>query len=153
MALVEVDHVGFTGSRRGMTTYQLDMLGKFLERRRSLKGVGWFHHGICVGADHQAHKIAKALGYNIHGHPPVNQALVFEHDPNTDFNKYESTFSYSGRNQRIILASKIIFAAPRKDSVGTFNAIDHAAAIKRPRVIVSDLPFKHQELDLQPGDL
>ena len=56
--------IGFTGTRHGMTEAQRGSL-------RSLLGdAGEFHHGDCIGADAQAHDIARDLGLEVVVHPP-----------------------------------------------------------------------------------
>lgn len=58
-------HVGFTGTRKGMTFVQ----------RRTLRDLLWdikatdFEHGDCVGADEQAHAIANVNRTRIHIRP------------------------------------------------------------------------------------
>lgn len=65
-----------------------------------------FHHGDCVGADHEAAKIAKGLGYRIVGHPgPYGETCGlndFTHDRKP----------YFERNRDIVLACGEVYAAP-----------------------------------------
>jgi hypothetical protein len=59
---------GFTGTHRGATEQQLWELRVKLT---SLKASGFdeFHHGLCIGADEQAARIAKELGFRVVAHP------------------------------------------------------------------------------------
>lgn len=60
--------VGFTGTSKGASDYQLKLLE---ERLKALKEDGFdeLHHGACIGADTQCAKIAKRLGYRLVAHP------------------------------------------------------------------------------------
>lgn len=60
--------VGFTGTQLGMTGFQIEELTKLLMATT----ITQFHHGDCIGADEQAHEIAKALGIPVAIHPPIN---------------------------------------------------------------------------------
>ena len=60
--------VGFTGTQRGLTDYQIKVLQGLLAL---LAGVE-FHHGDCIGADSKAHSLARAAGMVIVIHPPKN---------------------------------------------------------------------------------
>jgi hypothetical protein len=57
--------IGFTGTRAGMTNAQRLTFRKLLV----LNEVQEFHHGGCVGADAEAHKIAMEKDIPIHVHP------------------------------------------------------------------------------------
>jgi hypothetical protein len=46
--------LGFTGTRRGLTEVQIRWLQDLFERLRIDEG----HHGACVGADLEFHKLA-----------------------------------------------------------------------------------------------
>lgn len=73
MATAKVLSIGVTGSRRGMTPVQFTRVQLILEDlyTKSRRKVAHFHHGDCVGADEQAARIAKKIGYRIIGHPPI----------------------------------------------------------------------------------
>lgn len=60
--------IGFTGTQRGMTPRQ----AAEVERLMWQPDEDTFHHGLCVGADEDAHGIAVELTYRIIGHPPIN---------------------------------------------------------------------------------
>jgi imidazolonepropionase-like amidohydrolase len=86
-----ITSVGFTGTRKGMTPWQLEGVKVFLVRAIS-DGAKDFHHGCAVGADTEAAALAKRLGFNIVEHPATGDPL--------------------GRNRKIVAASERMVAAP-----------------------------------------
>jgi len=60
--------LGFTGTSRGMTQEQ-SMKILYLFNNLQLLAL---HHGDCIGADAQAHEIAKQVHARIVIHPPMN---------------------------------------------------------------------------------
>ncbi len=130
--MADANHIGFTGSRLGMTLEQRIIFTKILARCRSKTKENWLHHGLCVGSDKEAHETGILLGFKIHGHPPLDETYMVS----VPCNKLDSPFSFSGRNQRIAVATRIMIATPRTGSVGTYNAIAHAERLKKPRIII-----------------
>ncbi len=60
--------IGFTGTRNPLNSKQLEWIyRKLYVYRSSLEKE--FHHGDCIGADEEAHKIAKELEYETFAHP------------------------------------------------------------------------------------
>lgn len=101
-------HIGFTGSRHGMTVAQRERLVAFLERAVSA-GPVVFHHGDCQGADSQAHSYALAAGCLVYLHPPdtgilragcQGASVVAQPRP------------YLARNRDIVDACDLLLAAP-----------------------------------------
>src|SRR4030042_6607290 len=101
--------VGFTGTQEGMSEFQKKSLFRFFSENVCEE----FHHGDCVGADSDAHDIARALGLAIHIHPPYNPAkrkrcvggIIYPEKP------------YLGRNHDIVDACDVLIAAPKGGEV------------------------------------
>ena len=122
-------HVGFTGTRQGMTQKQRDACDKLLfdlHRERNWHRVSFFHHGDCVGADAIAHDIATAREFSIIIHPPTNQRLV----ANCKGNKRMEPKPYLERNHDIVDASTILIATPETEEEvlrsGTWATVRYA---------------------------
>ena len=118
-----VAHVGFTGTRVGMTPAQRAAL---IEALRCM-GATTFHHGDCVGADAEAHAAIRIYLPHIciHIHPPVAESLRagcqgdVAHPP----------LPYLVRNRQIVAASQLLIAAPRatpSQRGGTWYTIRYA---------------------------
>lgn len=61
----DLHHVGFTGTREGMTPRQRASFEYWLGQRPA----GVLHHGRCKGADEQANNLALARGWVTVAHP------------------------------------------------------------------------------------
>ena len=102
-------NTGFTGTQNGMTPQQKETVEKLLKEWKASE----FHHGDCIGADANAHDIAKSLGVPIHIHPPtceVKRAFcegAFKVYPAKD---------YLERNHDIVDASDSMIATPKEES-------------------------------------
>lgn len=98
---------GFTGTQRGMTQEQKEALVLVFERR----DVSEFHHGDCIGADAEAHNIAREFGAKIVGHPPTietKRAFCL-----CDVTR--SALPYLERNSKIVEETVVLIAAPKDD--------------------------------------
>lgn len=123
--------VGFTGTRHGATPAQLDMLCRLLKEL----GATELHHGDCVGADAEAHQIAKTLGLDviIHPGPEDNAALrafcqgaTLTHEPK----------KHLERNRCIVECTDTLIGCPEEDAEqqygGTWYTIRYARNLLRP---------------------
>ena len=63
--------VGFTGTKQGMSEFQKRSLYEMLVKFKQ-DGILYLHHGDCVGADAEAHDLAKEVGLLVAVHPPRN---------------------------------------------------------------------------------
>jgi hypothetical protein len=125
--------IGFTGTQNGMTQEQGDSVRKLLAVLYPRINV--FNHGDCVGADSQAHKIARSLGYYIVLFPPIqNGKRAF-----CSADREEQPNDYLTRNRAIVRNSDIIIAAPDGPEhlrSGTWATVRHARFLKRELHIV-----------------
>lgn len=119
-------NIGFTGTQIGLTAAQGRTLFSILQGLRDDLGYREFHHGDCIGADEQAHHIARNLGLKIVIHPPLygkKRAYCkgdFCHEP----------MEYLERNQEIVNESNILVATPKEDTEqlrsGTWSTVRRA---------------------------
>lgn len=117
-AMADPLHVGITGTRHPLTSLHCAALRGVLTgitamaRDRPLV----LHHGVCVGADEAAHKIARTLGgWSIEGHPGHDangespwRAVHLE----ADCGVIHPALPYGARNEDITIISGILVAAP-----------------------------------------
>lgn len=128
-------HVGFTGTRQGMTEGQKLNLGKLLQ---SLK---WevLHHGDCMGADEQSHEIAKISGYRRFIHPPYNDFKRAYCSLETGDSIFEPA-GYHQRNMDIVHKSQLLIGAPKELNEivrsGTWSTIRYAKRNRKSVIIL-----------------
>lgn len=121
---------GFTGSQNGMTQPQRQAVYSMLAVGGAL------HHGDCVGADAQAHVIARQHGLWIVGHPPnrdVKRAF-------STFDEVREPRAYIERNHVIVDECELLIATPdgyvEQLRSGTWATIRYARKIGRLRRII-----------------
>lgn len=120
-----------------MTLAQKDVFQRILSAllKRNPEGIS-FRHGDCIGADAEAHQIARALGISpIIGHPPSNDSKRSF----CEFDEQEEPLDYLVRNARIAKCSEILIGTPKEYTErvrsGTWSTIRKARKLKK-RVIV-----------------
>ena len=121
------NNVGFTGTRQGMTPYQMNSLEACLQF--AFDGPGSeFHHGLCIGADDEAAQIAYAVGYKIIAHPGIvhpSKSGSFAHNDQVLERKLPLI-----RNHDIVDAVNELYAAPKESREvlrsGTWATIRYA---------------------------
>lgn len=121
-------HVGFTGTRAGMTPEQKAQLRTRLAEIKAEHPNATFHHGQAVGADEEAAQIASDLGYHVVAHPSVLQAQT---SSRTDLNaESRAPKAPLVRNRDIVSESDVVLATPRTPREelrsGTWATIRHA---------------------------
>ncbi len=122
--------LGFTGTRHGMTAEQI---GTVAEMTVDYDEV---HHGDCLGADHDMHRIAQANGQRIVIHPPEDGRLrAF-----LTGNVIAPAKPYHDRNRDIVDESDALFATPAETTEqakgGTWYTVRYARSQGKPVTIV-----------------
>lgn len=131
--------VGFTGTQHGMTWLQWHKLSQMLIEFN----VAELHHGDCVGADHDAHRIATVNPtlIHIHVHPPSNptKRAFSEIRPQIDTRHRERP--YITRNRDIVDATEALIATPAEPTEqtrsGTWSTIRYARKRGKPVYIIN----------------
>ena len=126
--------VGFTGTQLGMTEIQKKAVKRALELFR--KENDEFHHGDCIGADSEAHQIAREIGYSIVLHPPTKSLKrAF-----CKADKEEQALPYLERNLEIVKSTQILLATPKGMSEerrsGTWSTIRKAKKMGKKVIII-----------------
>ena len=121
-------HVGFTGTREGMSPGQRHNLMLILEGAYKSRGStgAVLHHGDCVGADAEAHELAQSLGLAVVIHPPTNpKARAYCQGAE----RWHQELDYLVRNHEIVRCSDLLVAAPAGVEVhrsGTWATVRYA---------------------------
>lgn len=125
--------IGFTGTQRGLTLYQMNVLRKLFAKfsRPSL------HHGDCIGADYHTHQIAYAMSAHIVVHPPkdpIKRAFC------AGFDEIREEKEYLDRNHDIVDETTFLVATPgeyvEQLRSGTWATIRYASALGRLVIII-----------------
>jgi len=133
-----IESIGFTGTRLGMSVRQ----------RQGIETLLWLlqpkevHHGDCIGADEQFHRIAQQMKLRIIIHPPDNQRLQANclFDPGDKKSFRMASKPYLERNVDIVNASDILLGAPgtseEMQHSGTWMTIRHARGLKKNVIVI-----------------
>ena len=126
------EHVGFTGTRKGMSFEQAQEVQRILSNLRG-QGVAYFHHGDCQGSDELAHMLAHALEYSIIIHPPeisTHRAWC------SSAVSIRGSKPYLVRNRDIVDESSLLIATPRESQMqlrsGTWSTVRYARMQRKP---------------------
>lgn len=134
--------IGFTGSRRGMTKVQKEKIKELFASYDSFE----LHHGDCVGADDEAHNIARKMEMaaeitfvKIVVHPPSDNKLRAY----TIGDTLKGTKPYLNRNRDIVDETDFLIAFPnghegqgKNKRSGTWYTIRYARSVNKPVTIV-----------------
>lgn len=97
--------VGFTGTRKGMTSAQEATFSELLRRSEA----SMFVHGDCIGADADAHRIARELGVPVRLRPcNIKSQRAFCKGAIEEFPAEPPLI----RNRLIVADSNCLFACP-----------------------------------------
>ncbi len=132
-------HLGFTGTQRGMTPQQKEVLYDTLLGAMDRNGEGvdyWIHHGDCKGSDEETHQIATDLGWKTHGHPPyIERKRAF-----CAFDEIEEPEDYLDRNHTIVDMTQGLVGCPHESKEiqrsGTWATIRYARNKARPVLVI-----------------
>jgi hypothetical protein len=134
--------IGFTGTSIGMTAEQKTQVRGLLTEYKAL-GAVTFMHGLCIGADEQAARIAKELGYRVVAHPgyslknPKNRLFRSDFRGNDEVRPEEP---FIRRDRNMVNESHRMIAAPRSKEEemrsGTWTTVRYAKKKKKPMDMV-----------------
>lgn len=126
--------VGFTGTKEGMRPAQRERLMSVLWRWH--RGYCAFHHGDCVGADAEAHEVARVAGYHVVIHPPTDP----KHRAFCEGDEVLEPLPYLERNERIVQAAQVLIATPKEYAEqirsGTWTTYRRAIAAQLPVCVI-----------------
>lgn len=106
---MNITHLGFTGTRRGLSSEQRNTLAFFLALAMPELGACCLVHGGCVGADECAAVMAHEIGYTTIEYPSNIEAQR---------TAFKSTVSHApmpplDRNPLIVSNAQVLVACPR----------------------------------------
>lgn len=131
----EIIRIGFTGTAKGMTRAQKSILAHWLPKTTDVE----FHHGDCIGADAEAHKIVRQ--------ECTASSVIIVHPPDIDTKRafcegdvILDTFGYIARNHDIVDAVTQMVATPKgfqeELRSGTWATIRYAKKRSVPVTII-----------------
>lgn len=118
--------IGFTGTQKGMTMEQKGAVHYILWEYRPEE----IHHGDCIGADAEFHKMAKVVKIHTVIHPPIKK----EKRAFCEGDEYRPEQHYIIRNHQIVDETSVLIAAPKSNNEelrsGTWATIRYAMGKK-----------------------
>jgi hypothetical protein len=132
----EVIHVGFTGTRHGMTAEQRAAVTAILGELTALGPVVG-HHGDCIGSDAEFHDLCREREARVIVHPGPDTDS--DHAGKAADERLEP-LTHMKRNKQLVLATQVMIATPfemtEQEFGGTWKTIGMARKAKRPLAIV-----------------
>lgn len=101
-------NIGFTGTRKGMTSEQEAVVDSLLFYFNGRYGDVTLLEGDCTGADDQAYRLARNRGIRIETFPPTDKRYACNHKADV----VHSAQPYLVRNASIVKACDVLIAAP-----------------------------------------
>ncbi len=140
--------IGFTGTQQGCTEKQLATLVGLL-RRLSVGGAARLRHGSCIGADEQAHAVARRIGLGVFKHPPSDASKMAE-CPMLPGEETAPPDEYLKRNRAIVDNCAILVATPKEEDgetlrSGTWATVRYAR--KQGRIVYIIRPSGRTQLE------
>lgn len=125
--------VGFTGTRRGMTSDQRRVCIALLDALCPVE----LHHGDAKGADSEIHKIAADRRIHVAIHPPKKSA----DRAYCAANEIREEAAFMVRNRAIVDETDVLMATPSggqpdAPNAGTWRTIRYANSVGKPTIIV-----------------
>lgn len=129
-------HVGFTGTRHGMSPAQIDAVSMIMRKIADADVPLVVHHGDCVGADEDFHVIARSCDAIVETHPGPTPGMRAR----CEADRVHPVVGNHLRNRRIVGASAAMIATPfeatHRDYGGTWYTVDFAMKLERPLALV-----------------
>ena len=123
-----IKHVGFTGTRKGMSWLQEIRLVEIPSGLKTENCDIYFHHGSCIGADCQADNIARNFECKMYIHPS-NDSKTRIHCVELGDTVY-SPKPHLVRDRDIVNAVSLLIGAPKGDKEelrsGTWTTVRYA---------------------------
>ena len=136
---MEIDTVGFTGTRRGMTPQQKVAVEQILRKVKP----SWTVHGDCVGADTDYHNIAETLRKAFNYDYFRIRIRPCDHESRAWSQNYDEMCAVKKpllRNKDIVLDAGLLIAAPLQGTEirrsGTWHTVRFAKSVSLPIAIV-----------------
>lgn len=126
--------LGFTGTRQGLTDAQAIVFADFVQTMRPDE----FHHGDCIGADAQAHKLVRIYSptTKIVIHPPIDP----KHRAWCIAEEYKDPKPYLDRNHDIVDVCTTLVATPATENEqlrsGTWATVRYARRNGSPEIVL-----------------
>ena len=132
-------HIGFTGTREGMSEHQKSTLKAILTAAVCANDDPVvLHHGDCKGADAEAHEIALAVGCEVIIHPPVKRIMRAYCQGAREILPPEE---YLERDRCIVDATIGMIAAPKSNKEelrsGTWYTVRYARKMNKRVILLS----------------